>query len=49
MEEPTDEDTEFNIGVYLNDEHGEPTFTFNTTNVPHLFELVESIYSLWGN
>lgn len=45
---PTDTDTEFLVGVYLND-FGEPAHTFTTTNVDHLAEIVAACYTLWGN
>ena len=46
---PVDGDNEYEIAVFLNGEYGEPAHTFETTNVDHLYELVQSVFSLWGN
>ena len=46
---PTDDDTQFYIGLYLHDGDGTPAHMFETTNIDHLYMLIESIGHLWGN
>lgn len=46
---PYDDADNFTIAVFLGGEYGEPAHVFETTNIDHLDELVDAVFSLWGN
>lgn len=46
---PTDESELFVVGVYKHDGNGEPFEMWQTTDVDHLYQLVQACFTLWGN
>lgn len=49
MRVPENDGDFFTVSVFLNNEHGEPAHTFETTNIDHLSDQLAAIYELWGN
>lgn len=47
-DEPSDHSESYDIGIYSHKDN-EQIYSHTTDNVPHLIELVDAAYTLWGN